>query len=656
MKAARIIVVEDESIVAKDIQNSLRKMGYEVPAVVPSGKEALARVKETAPDLVLMDIMLKGAMDGVETAEAIRTKFGTPVVYLTAYTDENTFKRAKISDAFGYLLKPFDDRELRITIEMALYKHQMERRIKESQTWLETTLHAIADGVIAADVSGCIKFINPVAQALTGWNDDAAIGRMLPDVCKIIVPTGAPGLPDIITKVADSGASVVLGTETRLSARNGKELLVEAALSPMNGADNGLMGIVLVLRDITERHQAELREREMAERLVRVKRMESLGVLAGGIAQDLNNILGPIVGYPDLIIRNLAPDSPIREDLEIIKNSARKAVEIIRDLLALGRIGHYPMDFVDLNRVIHACSKSATFLLLREKNALVIIENKLQEPLPLVMGSESHLIQMVLNLVMNAFEAMPDGGTLQIETSEIRVEEPFVGFAGQIETGHYTMIELRDTGHGIDPMVISRIFEPFFTRKKLGSTGSGLGLAVVYGVVKDHKGHVDVISEPGKGTTFRVYLPASEKMSDGAMCLETECRGTEQILVVDDDEEQRKFAVRLLRALGYTVESAQNGQTAVDLLKERVAAGQPPYDLVLLDMIMAHDLDGLDTYRHLLEIVPGQKAIIVSGFSVTDRIKEALSLGVGQFMQKPYTVEELGKAIRRELDQEDTDG
>jgi hypothetical protein len=650
MTAARIVVVEDESIVAKDIQNSLRKMGYEVPAVVPSGEEALARLPEAAPDLVLMDIMLKGPMDGIETAEAIRTRFGTPVVYLTAYTDDSTLKRAKVSDAFGYLLKPFEDRELRITIEMALYKHQMERRLRESQEWLATTLHAIGEGVIAADIAGRIKFINPVAQAATGWTEEEAIGRALPEVFDARVPAGASGLAALVEQVAGSAAPAALPPDSRLAARGGPEILVEAALSPMRDSEGGLVGLVLVFRDITERRQSELREREMSERLVRAKRMESLGVLAGGIAHDLNNILGPIVGYPDLIIRNLPPDSPVREDLEIIKNSARKAVDIIRDLLTLGRIGHYPMEPLDLNAVVRACSSSATFLLLREKNALVVVETRLQERLPPVVGSEPHLMQMVLNLAMNAFEAMPDGGTLAIETSDRTVTEPFAGFAETVEKGRYVLLEVRDTGRGIDPQIISRIFEPFFTQKRMGSAGSGLGLAVVYGVVKDHKGFVDVLSEPGKGTAFRLYLPASAKTIEVSTRDEVEYRGTESVLVVDDDEEQRKFAVRLLQTLGYTVESAADGQAAVDRVREAVAAGRPGPALMLLDMIMAHDLDGLDTYRRLIEIVPGQKAIIVSGFSVTDRIKEALSLGVGQFIQKPFTVEELGKAIRRELD------
>lgn len=650
MSAARIIVIEDESIVAKDIQNSLRKMGYEVPAIVSSGEDALARLSESVPDLVLMDIMLKGQMDGIETAEIIRSRFGIPVVYLTAYTDDNTLKRAKVSDAFGYLLKPFEDRELRITIEMALYKHQMERRLRESQKWLETTLRAIDEGVITTDVDGKIKFINPFAQTATGWQDEEAVGRPLSEVFDASIGAEPIDFETIIAQVAGSGVAVRLPSECRLAVRGGAQIFCEATLAQMRASGGESIGLVLAFRDITDRRQSEMREREMRERLVRAKRMESLGALAGGIAQELNNILGPIVGYPDLIIRNLPPDSSVREDLEIIKNSARKAVDIIRDLLTLGRIGHYPMDLMDLNSAVRACSNSSTFLLLREKNALTVVEARLQDRLPPIVGSEPHLVQMILNLALNAFEAMPDGGVLTFKTSEQNIGEPFVGFAETIETGHYVLLEISDTGHGIEPQAISRIFEPFFTQMRIGAAGSGLGLAVVYGVVKDHKGFVDVISEMGKGTTFKLYLPASLKDIEIPERVETECRGTELVLVVDDDEEQRKFAVRLLQSLGYTVEAAVSGQAAVDLFKARINANQPTPDLVLLDMIMANDLDGLDTYRRIVELIPAQKAIVVSGFSVTDRIKEALSLGVGQFIQKPYTVEELGKAIRRELD------
>lgn len=650
MSHASILVIEDESIVAKDIQNSLRSMGYRVLAVAATGADAVARAEELRPDLVLMDIMLRGDMDGIQAADIIRARFHIPVVYLTAYTDEETLKRAKISEAFGYLLKPFEEKELRIMIEMALYKHQMERRLHDSEAWFKTTLHCIADAVVATDADSRIRFFNIAAEKASGWSSSDALGRPLSEVIQLVRDNVPMDVAAIVFKEKGEVSLFATESELRLKTRCGREMPISGSAAPICGEQGLRIGLVLVFRDMTKIKQADERERELHERLIRSKRMESLGMLAGGVAHDLNNILGPIVGYPDLIAVNLPKKSPIREDLEIIKNSARKAVDIIRDLLTLGRIGSHPMASVSLNAIVESARCSATVLLLKEKKPMVDVEFNLTGGLPAILGSEQHLIQMVICLITNAYDTMTESGKLSISTSEVHLPENVTGTFETIDRGDYVAVEISDTGAGIDPDDLSRVFEPFFIRKRLGhSSASGLGLAVVYGVVKDHKGFLEVEIMPGKGTHFKLFFPVSGQTPSDSIQDIPDCRGTETVLVVDDDEEQRRFTDRVLRSLGYRVLMAHNGRTSLDVFKKEHSEGRT-VALILIDMIMADDFDGLTTYRKILEIQPGQKAIVLSGFTITDRIKEAMSEGVGQFIQKPFTIEELGKAVRRELD------
>jgi len=651
MTNARILIVEDESIVAKDIQNSLTGLGYTVAGVVAFGEEAVERAGVLKPDLILMDVMLKGAMDGIEAAERIRREHSVPVVYLTAYTDDDTLRRAKVTEAFGYLLKPFEDRELRTTIEMALYKHTMERKLRESREWLETTLRCISDAVIATDASGCIQFMNIKAETLTGWKSVEAISRKLTDVFCLMDASAMALVENDLAAILEKGAVVHQNSDAILISKDGRQAPIAHSVAPIRDDHGTILGVVAIFRDITEQKAAQARERQLQERLFRSQRIESLGSLAGGVAHNLNNILGPMVNYPDLIIKNLPPDSALRQDLEIIKNSARKAVDIIRDLLTLGRIGHFPTEPLVLNRILEMVVRSSAYLGLQHSAPLVVVDLKWAADLPAIQGSESLLQEMAINLLIHAFDAMPQGGRLTLTTSVEQVREPVAGYE-LINPDTYVVMHVLDTGPGIEEQELNRMFEPFYARDKVWSLKrSGLELAIVYAVVKEHKGFIDVRSSPGKGSDFSVYFPVSGALPEVRQQLDhLDLRGNETILVVDDDEGQRRVVARWLRTSGYKVMTAHNGQAAIELLDSATRAHGPSIDLVLLDMIMADDFDGLDTYKKMLELNPRQKAVMVSGFTATDRIKEALKLGVGQYIQKPYDFEDLGRAVRRELD------
>ncbi len=403
--------------------------------------------------------------------------------------------------------------------------------------------------------------------------------------------------------------------------------------------------ILSIVRDITERKKAEEQKRSYQEKLERAERMESLGILAGGIAHDLNNILGPLVGYPELMLMKLPDDSPLRKQVKRIGRAAQGAADVVQDLLTLARRGRYEMAPIDINDIVEAYLDSPSFMKLTEKHPDVKSRVILQKPIGYILGSFHHLLKVFMNLVINAFDAMPGGGELTIESKQQFAEKLLSGFE-KIEKGDYIILSVRDTGMGIDPKDFAKIFEPYYSKKKMGTSGSGLGLSVVYGIVKDHKAYYDILSDIGKGTEFFLYFPVGENKIEQNTTVVQEIEGAETILVVDDMEEQREIASELLTSMNYQVATACNGREAVKYLSNHQV------DIVMLDMIMENDFDGLDTYREIIKIHPGQKAIIASGFSSTDRVQEIMRLSGGEYIKKPYTREALGRAIRNTLDRQ----
>lgn len=393
-----------------------------------------------------------------------------------------------------------------------------------------------------------------------------------------------------------------------------------------------------------ERKSAEVQKQSLQEKLERAQRMESLGILAGGVAHDLNNMLGPLVGYPELILRQLNEDSPFKERVMRIGKAATDAAEVIQDLLCLARRGRYEMHPVDLNNVIEGYLESPSFAKLASGHPSIDLDLKLDESIAKIQGSLAHLSKVIMNLVFNAFDAMPEGGRLTIETSQHYVDRLPGGY-DKVEGGDYVLICVRDTGSGIAPADVEKIFEPYYSRKSMGTSGSGLGLAVVYGIVKDHHGYYDIATSLGDGTEFTVFLPVTQDVPKAAApMIEAVTGGNESILVVEDVQEQRELASEMLTSLGYRVETVCNGREAVQFLNEHFV------EILLLDMIMERDFDGLDTYREIIKRHPRQKAVIVSGFSSTERVEEMQQLGAGAYLRKPYSLGDLGSAIREELD------
>ena len=423
-----------------------------------------------------------------------------------------------------------------------------------------------------------------------------------------------------------------------------KYLLIDKM--PYKNAAGEVIGIIGFALDMTDQEKIRREKQELQEKLARSQKMESLGLLAGGVAHDLNNVLTGFVSYPEFLLMELPADSNLREPIKTIQESGQKAAAIVQDLLTLARRGVTHTEVLNLNEIVTGYTTSPEHQHLAASYPQIKLEMHLEGDLLNIKGATVHLRKTVMNLVTNAFEAQPDGGCIEIRTYNRYIDQPLRGY-DEVQEGDYAVLEIRDHGIGIAPEDLNRIFEPFYTRKVMGRSGTGLGMAVVWGTVQDHGGYIDVVSREGRGTVFRLYFPITRevpKQKSEPLPLEAYVGRGESILVVDDIREQREIATSLLGKLGYRTTVAASGEQAVALLTEKA------YDLVILDMIMEPGIDGLETYRRMLALRPGQRAIIASGYSETERVREAQHLGAGTYVKKPYLLEKFGVAVRRELD------
>ncbi len=425
---------------------------------------------------------------------------------------------------------------------------------------------------------------------------------------------------------------------------NNKGAWVFLKASPLHDQSGNIIGAIESIRDITERKRAEEALRESEEKLQRSKKMESLGLLAGGVAHDLNNVLSGIVSYPELILMDLPDDSILRKPIETMKDSGYRAVAIVQDLLTVARGVATIKAPTNLNDLIHDYLKSPEFKTLSLFHPDAVVRTNLETDLLKVTGSQIHIRKVLMNLVSNAVEAIPGKGTVTLATMNCYVEKQIKGYE-DVAIGEYAVLSVSDDGPGISGDDLERIFEPFYSKKVMGRSGTGLGLAVVWNVVQDHKGYIDVTTGMN-GTTFELYFPITrdELAKENLHIFIDELKGNgETILVVDDVASQRTISCAILNKLGYRTTAVSSGEEAVEFLKEN------PVDLLLLDMIMDPGINGRETYARALVIRPEQKAIIVSGFAQTEEVLEAKRLGTVQFLRKPVSLEKIGLAVKKAL-------
>ncbi|MFN2168660.1 MAG: ATP-binding protein, partial [Anaerolineae bacterium] len=494
-----ILIVEDDNIIALELADRLQELGYRVCGQVGFGEDAIAQAGKLRPDLVLMDIRLKGPMDGVEAAAEIRGRFDIPVVYLTAYADANTLQRAKVTEPYGYILKPFEERELHTAIEIGLYKHRMERQLRASEQWLSTTLQSIGDAVLTTDEQGRVVTMNPIAEALTGWALADAQGQPGASVFHLLDEAGRPLLESPVVRVLRQGAALSLAGML-LASKEGDEIPIDGSASPIEDERGGLRGIVLAFRDVRERRRQQAKREKLQAQLYQAQKMEAIGTLAGGIAHDFNNLMTTVIGSASLLLSALAGDEPLREGLERIKRAGQRAAALTQQILALSRSPSPESQILDLDAVVVDVQEMLARLLSEDVEMVCALEPGYR----FVQADPAQLEQVILNLILNAQEAMPQGGTLTLKAETVPAPEVDAGQAPVAGVDTWVCLSVTDTGRGMDEATLEHIFEPFFTTKP---KGSGLGLAIARNIVEQHQGWIEVASEIDAGTTFKVYLP-----------------------------------------------------------------------------------------------------------------------------------------------------
>jgi len=434
------------------------------------------------------------------------------------------------------------------------------------------------------------------------------------------------------------------GTEYTALTKDGRTYPAMVYSTPIisEGKSVGMRGIVADLTQVKRAQEALL---ESEEKLARSKRMEAIGLMAGGVAHDLNNILSGIVSYPELLLMDLPEDSHLRKPIMTMQESGMRAADVVADLLTIARGVATGKEVLKLNTIVTEYLGSAEHLKLERMHLFVNFKTELDPDLLNMSGSPAHIKKILMNLVTNAAEAIEGHGTVTISTTNRYLDEPLKGYE-DMRTGEYAVLAASDDGSGISSQDLERIFEPFYTKKMMGRSGTGLGLAVVWNTVQDHKGYINVKSSE-KGTVFELYFPVTrgKVAAEGEeVALEDYLGHGEKVLVVDDEERQREIACGMLTRLGYTAEAVSSGEEAIEYVKEH------PVDLIVLDMVMPKGINGRETYEQIIKIRPGQKAVIASGYAKTKEVDIAQRLGAGKYIKKPYILKKIGLAVKEELE------
>jgi len=515
-------------------------------------------------------------------------------------------------------------------------RKKAENALRESEERFRILFEKAPDAIFIESLSDHILDANAAASQMLGYSREEFMSMTVADL-------QAP-------EVRGEAGSVIRKELTQGNFFEGLDICKDGTIVPVEVHNRqiriqGQDLVLSVVRDISQRKRIEDKLRENEEKLARSKKMESLGLMAGGIAHDLNNILSGIVSYPDLLLMDLPEDSPLRKPIETIKKSGLRAVEVVSDLLTVARGVAISKEIRNLNVIIEEHLGSIEHKKLAEMHPSVTFITDLDSDLLNINCSPTHIKKSMMNLVANALEAIEGSGKITLSTANRYLDEPFKGYE-DIRTGEYAVLSISDDGSGITSGDLERIFEPFYTKKIMERSGTGLGLTVVWNTVKDHEGYIHVKSSD-RGTIFELYFPVIREevtTETEEILLEDYFGHGEKILVVDDEENQRDIACGLLTSLGYTTEAVSSGEEAIEYVKERLV------DLIVLDMIMPKGMNGCETYEGIKKIHPKQKAIITSGFAETEDVKAARKLGAGKYIKKPYTIDQMGMTIKEELE------
>lgn len=631
-QSQHILLVDDEVRFGETLKQILSFYGYRV-TVATSGREAISLLDNHTYDLALLDVELPD-MYGYEIIDAIKenNRFLIPIM-LTGNGSLDTAIQALRKGAYDYLKKPVDSDLLLKTIEKAIKHKQLEKALRASDERFKILADASWEG-IAIHNHGILLEANQQFFKLFGYEENELINTNILE--KLFTPQCLTALQTWI-----SNGEVGFHESTGLK-KDGTTFPIESNSRYMEYHDKKVR--VCAIRDISTRIKAEQEKIKLLEKLAVANKIETLGLMAGSIAHDLNNILSGIVTYPEIILAQMDASDKHRKSIEFIRDTGKRAAAVVSDLLTVTWGAKAPKKICNLNTLIENHLGSMEHQTIASQFPEVKLETHFANDLLNISCSDIHLSKVLMNLINNAFEAIDQNGTIVLSTTNKVLDTPFKEYE-YINSGEYVVLTISDNGAGIPEHALTKIFEPFYSKKKMGRSGTGLGLAIVWSTVHDHNGYITVHSND-KGTTFELFFPATRKDPDelpSGISINAYKGHGESILIVDDQENQRTIAYNLLNELNYHPFAVSSGEEAVTYLQQNKA------DLVLLDMIMELGINGRETYERILSFNPGQKAVIASGFSEDEEVGKIHELGVIQFVKKPYSIDQIGIAIKQTL-------
>ena len=636
----KILIVDDKEQNLFTLKKVLADLDVEFVEAT-YGNDALKATLHNDFALAILDVQMPD-MDGYELAELLRCDLKTenlPIIFLSAvYHDDYHVFKGYDSGAVDFIIKPYEPKILLSKVNFFLQLHQQKLalekavELEKTKNYLEKILFSMSDAIFVIDLQGSIDICNQGSQSLVGYEQDDMVGQPLhafltEEICTTWVQQLA----------SDEKVEPLQNQETSLQSACDEKIPVLASASPIRDEVGELHGAVFVLKDLRERKKLE-------EQIYRSKRMESIGLMAGGVAHDLNNILAGVIGYPELLLKTLPDNSNLRDPLEAIWESGQRAAMVVADLLTVARGAAIAKEIQDLNVLVKEYLDSPEHKKLNVLYPEVLFAHQLEATLAGIFCSPLHIKKCLMNLVTNAAEAVVANGAITITTHNKQIDENKAP-EYEVAAGEYIVLCVEDTGSGIPEKDLQHIFEPFYTKKVMGRSGTGLGLTVVWNTVQDHESKIFVTSDE-KGTCFQIYFPVSKEKSvvieESSQQEETaERSGT--ILIVDDEPQLQDIAARMLKSLGYMVDSVCSGELAIKYVLDK------PVDLIVIDMQMEPGMNGYETYLEISKIYPEQKAVIVSGFSDSADVKATLKLGANGFIKKPYSLDQLGRAVNEAL-------
>jgi PAS domain S-box-containing protein len=636
MENNTILIIDDDENDIKLLKGMLKSENYNLLSAF-RGEEGLKIVADTPPDLILLDVLMP-EMDGFEVCRRLKQEQKTriiPVVMITALKEKEYCLKALEEGADDFLSKPVDKTELQARIKSLLRIRTYHNALHESEERYRNILDNIQESYFEMNLAGDFTFFNDSLIEITGYPRDELMGMNNREYTS---EETAKEMYTIFNQVHRTGEPAEINNYEIL-IKGGETRTLELSTNLMKDQDDRPVGFRGIARDVTERLKAEKERKQLEAQLQQAQKMETIGTLAGGIAHDFNNLLQGIQGRASLMLMSTASSHPHFEHLNGIVDYVEGGANLTRQLLGFARGGKYEVKTTDLNELI----KNQNQMFGRTKKEITIRE-KYEENLWSTEVDRRQIEQVLMNLYINAVQAMPGGGDLYVQTENIIIDENYIK-PFMIKPGKYIKTSVTDTGVGMDKRTQQRIFDPFFTTKEMGR-GTGLGLASVYGIVKNHDGFINVYSEKGEGTTFNFYLPTSEEdIVDEKDLAENILKGFETVLLVDDEDMIIDVGKPILEQMGYNVLTATGGKEALDIYEKN----KQEIGIVILDMIMP-GMGGGDTYDRLKELNPDIKVLLSSGYSINGQATKILERGCDGFIQKPFNVMGLSRKIRGILD------